>query len=167
MFLNVKDLPVTKPAIKNSMLRIVHPNVYTKSPSKPDHNPSDPAVKHIVQEPSFADGMLWAILDMNRDFKASRRVFEPIPEVMSATEDAINDKEEDMFVILDHVIEFSKPFQDEQFYRNGDYFLRVVELKTLVTNLKKEGKLRAGRLAERYCHEASKQRLREEAHASR
>eukprot|EP00873_Tetraselmis_striata_P008379 jgi/Tetstr1/428643/TSEL_018631.t1 len=142
MFLNVNDLPVTKPAIGNSMLRIIHPNVYTKNPTKPNHKLADPAIKHMVQEPSFADGMMWAVLDMYREFKASGRVFEPIPQVLSATEDANNDEEEDVFVVLEQAIEFAEPFQDERLYRDGGYFLRAAELKNVVADLKKEGKLK-------------------------
>ena len=88
MFLNCNDFPVTKPAIGNSVLRIVHPNKFVHEPCRPNHKLADYSLKNRIQGGEFSDGLVWLVLDMYLAFKCSGVTFRPIPSVMEATEKA-------------------------------------------------------------------------------
>jgi hypothetical protein len=124
------------------MLRIIHPNQYVKEPTKRCHKPADPAIKEFVQDEAFADGFLHLVLDIYRLFKASGNVFQPIPQVMTATEEANEAEEEDIIQVLSEAIDFAEPFRSDDFYKESDHLLQATEFKRILDNLKKAGKLK-------------------------
>ena len=86
MFLNCNDLPPVRPSIGDSFLHIKFPNKYIENPELPNEKKSEPNLKHRLQLPAFADGMLWFIIDEYMGCLQSGQTFKPIPEVKSETE---------------------------------------------------------------------------------
>ncbi len=63
MFLNVNDLPPVRATIGEFFLRVRFPNQYVDEPTLPNHKKKNDGLKRRIAEPSFADGMMWLILD--------------------------------------------------------------------------------------------------------
>ena len=85
MFLNVNDLPPVRPAIGETFLRIRFPNQHVDEPTLPNHKRKDNGLKRRIVEPSFANGMIWLVLDEYKSFLASGKTFKAIPEVLTET----------------------------------------------------------------------------------
>ena len=79
MFLNCNYLPPVRPSIGETFLRVRFPNRYTDSLSFLNENLKDDDLKRRLAVPSFADGMMWLILDECREFLASGLRFQAIP----------------------------------------------------------------------------------------
>jgi hypothetical protein len=96
MFLNCIDLPPVRPSIGGTVLRIRFPNRYVESPSFLNEKLKDDDLKKNLALHSFADGMTWLILDEYREFLASGRRFQAIPEVVEETKSAVDAEGEDL-----------------------------------------------------------------------
>ncbi len=81
MFLNVDDLPPVCPAIGEIFLRIRFLNQYVDEPTLPNHKRKEDGLNSSIAERSFADGMMWLVLDEYKSFLASGKAFKAIPEV--------------------------------------------------------------------------------------
>ena len=46
-----------------SFIHVKFPKKYTEDPVLPNEKKSDPDLKHILQRPSFVDGMMWFIVE--------------------------------------------------------------------------------------------------------
>ncbi len=96
MFLSCNDLPPVHPSIGGTFLRVRFPNRYVESPSFPNEKLKDDDIKRRLALPSFADGMVWLILDEYREFLASGLRFQAIPEVVKETKSADDAEGEDL-----------------------------------------------------------------------
>ncbi len=101
MFLNCNDLPPVRPSIGDTFLYVKFPNKYTEDPILPNEKKSDPDLKDMLQRPSFANRMMWFIIEEYIGFLRSGQEFvKPIPEDKSETEDANEAEGEDLIVAL-------------------------------------------------------------------
>lgn len=135
MFLNCNDFPATKPAVGNSILRIVHPNKFTTSPTRPNHKLADPGLKKRIQDGEFTDGLIWLVLDMYLDFKRSGKTFMPIPSVMEATENAEEGNAEDIIPTLSKEIEFSDTLREQEECKRMGFILTSEELTRVLQTM--------------------------------
>ena len=112
MFLNVNDLPPVRPAIGEIYLRIRFlANQYVDEPTFHSHKRKDDGLKRRIAEPSFADGMMWLVLDEYKSFLASGTAFKAIPEVLTETAAANEAEGEDLIEALSGLFEFApRPF---------------------------------------------------------
>jgi hypothetical protein len=81
-----------------------------ESPSPPNEKLKDDDLKRRLAAPSFADGMMWLILDEYRDFLASGRRFQAISQLVEETKSADEDAGEDLVIVLSSALEFADPF---------------------------------------------------------
>jgi hypothetical protein len=102
MFLNVNDLPHVRPAVKKFFLWVRFSNQYVDEPTLPNEKAKDDGLKICVVEPSFADGMMWLVLDEYKSFLAFGKTFKPIPEVVVETAAANKAEGEDIIEALGH-----------------------------------------------------------------
>jgi hypothetical protein len=142
MFLNCNDLPPVRPSIGNTFLRVKFPNKYTDDdPVLPNEKKSDPDLKDLLERPSFADGMMWFILDEYMGFLRTGQKFRPIPEVKSETEDANETEGEDLIVALSKSLEFAPPFTTLESCRDSGFLIKPNYIREVVSGLKKDHKL--------------------------
>ncbi len=110
MFLNCNDFPPVRPAIGGTLLHIRFPNRYEEMPRFPNEKLKYDDLKRRIAIPSFANGMVWLILDEYREFLASELRFRAIPEVVEETKSADEAEDEDLITALSSVLEFAPPF---------------------------------------------------------
>jgi hypothetical protein len=141
MFLNCNDLPPVRPSIGGTFLRIRFPNRYVESPSFPNEKQKDDDLKRRLALPSFADGIMWLILDEYREFLASGLRFQAIPEVVEDTMSADEAEGEDIITALSAALEFAPPFSTLDECRASGFLMKPSDLKKVADGLKKQGKL--------------------------
>jgi hypothetical protein len=144
MFLNCNDLPPVVPSIGNSsLLRIKFPNVYVLNPNpgRTNEKKADGSVKRHISTPSFADGMLWLILDEFRAFKNSGQAFTATPEVKEETEESNEAEGQDVVTILKSCekFEFADPFASEDDCKSGGFLISPTTLNEEINDLKRRG----------------------------
>lgn len=138
-FLNCNDLPPVRPAIGDSLLRIVFPNKYVSEPAAPNHKRMDPGLKDRVTLPDFRDGTLWLVLDVYKAFIQSGRIFKPIPEVLSETQDANEAEGEDIIDSLAGRFEFARPFTDAEECRRTGFLTKPRVVQDIINDIKRAG----------------------------
>jgi hypothetical protein len=142
LFLNVNDLPAVRPAIGETFLRIRFPNQYVDSPTLPNHKRKNDGLKRRIALPSFADGMMWLILDEYKSFLASGKTFKPIPEVVAETADANEAEGEDLIEALSDHFEFATPFSTTAECERSGFLIKPAAVKDALEVLKRAGRLR-------------------------
>jgi len=141
MFLNCNDLPPVRPSIGGTLMRVRFPNRYVESPTLPNEKQKNDDLKKTLELPSFADGMVWLILDEYREFLASGRRFQAIPEVVEETLSADEAEGEDLITALSDALEFAPAFETLDKCRESGFLMKPSDLKEIVNGLKKQGKL--------------------------
>ena len=141
MFLNCNDLPPVSPSIGGTFLHIRLPNRYVESPSFPNEKQKDDDLKDTLKLPSFADGMMWLILDEYRDFLASKKRFQAIPQVVEDTKSADEDEGEDIITALSSALEFAPTFSTLNECRESGFLMKPSDLKEVTDGLRKQGLL--------------------------
>ena len=142
MFLNVNDLPPVRPAIGETFLRIRFPNQYVEEPTLPNHKRKDDGLKRRIAEPSFADGMMWLVLDEYKAFIASGKAFKAIPEVLTETAAANEAEGEDLIEALSALFEFVAPFSTIAECERSGFLIKPAAIKDALEMLKRAGRLR-------------------------
>jgi hypothetical protein len=122
-------------------LRIRFPNRYVESPSFPYEKLKDDDLKRRLALPSFADGMMWLILDEYREFLVSGRRFQAIPEVVEETKSLDDAEGDDLIAALSSVIEFAPLFSTLDECRESGFLMKPSALKEITDGLRKQGKL--------------------------
>ncbi len=125
-------------------MRIRFPNRYVDSPSFPNEKQMDDDLKRRLALPSFADGMMWLILDEYREFLASGLRFQVIPEVVEETKSADDAEGEDLIAALSGVLEFAPLFSTLDECQKSGFLTKPKALKEVADGLKKQGKLKRG-----------------------
>ncbi len=122
-------------------MRIRFPNRYVESPSFPYEKLKDDDLKRRLALPSFADGMMWLILDEYREFLVSGRRFQAIPEVVEETKSLDDAEGDDLIAALSSVIEFAPLFSTLDECRESGFLMKPSALKEITDGLRKQGKL--------------------------
>lgn len=143
MFLNCNDLPPVKPAIGNFLLHITFPNVYVLNadPQSSNEKEENVSIKQTITTSSFANGMLWLILDEFLAFTNSGQNFKPIPEVIKNTEDANEAEDQDPVEILKNFdeLEFLHDNPTYEECAEGGFFISPSRLGNMINKLKSRG----------------------------
>ena len=140
MFLNRNKLPPVRPSTGDSFLHVKFRNKYTEDPVLPNENKSDPNFKDRLQRSSFADGMIWLIVEEYMGFLRSGQKFKPISEVTSETEEANDAEGEDLLVASSIYLGFAPPFSTLESCRDSGFLIKPDYIREVISGLKKNHK---------------------------
>jgi hypothetical protein len=145
MFLNCNDLPPVKAAIGNFLLHMIFPNVYVlnANPESSNEKEADESIKQTITTSSFANGMLWLILDEFLAFTNFGQNFKPILEVITITRDANEAEEQHHVEILKNHdgLEFLHDNPTYEECRERGFFISPCRLGDMINKLNTRGLL--------------------------
>jgi hypothetical protein len=138
MFINVNDLPVTRPAIGNSMLRIIHPNPYVKDPKKLSHKLADPGSSSKSRITRLPTASCTSCCTFTTSSSSRGSHLSPFPRLWLRPRMATRPKRRTCCWC------FPRRWnsRSRSVYKESGHMLPATELKTIVENLKEVGKLK-------------------------
>jgi len=142
MVLNINYLSPVRPAIGGTFLRVRFLTQYVDVPTLLSEKAKDNSLKKRIAAPSFADGIMWLVLDKYKTFIASGKAFKAIPEVVTKTADTNEAEGEDLIEALSAHIKFADPFSTIGECERSGFLIKLADIKDALEIRKRAGRLR-------------------------